>query len=107
MTTPAVRTPHHVRRSWVDGAPAATGAALLVLAALPVDSGHAAVAVALVAVAWPWLGTRGRLVCVALALPVCLARVYVGAHVPLDVAGGAGLGLAIAEVVRLLLGRPA
>lgn len=70
-------------------------------------SGHAAVAVTLVAVAWPWLGTRGRLVCAALALTVCLARVHVGAHLPLDVVGGAGLGLAIAGGVRLLLGRPA
>ena len=69
-------------------------------------SGHAAVAVALVALAWPWLGTRGRLGCVALALTVCLARVYVGAHLPLDVVGGAGLGLAVAGVVRLLIGRP-
>ena len=69
-------------------------------------SGHAAVAVALVALAWPWLGTRGRLGCVALALTVCLARVYVGAHLPLDVLGGAGLGLAVAGVVRLLIGRP-
>lgn len=70
-------------------------------------SGHAAVAVTLVAVAWPWLGTRGRLVCAALALTVCLARVHVGAHLPLDVVGGMGLGLAIAGGVRLLLGRPA
>ncbi|WP_143018771.1 phosphatase PAP2 family protein [Geodermatophilus sp. DSM 45219] len=70
-------------------------------------SGHAAVAVALVALAWPWLGTRGRLVCVALALAVCLARVHVGAHLPLDVVGGAGLGLAVAGCVRLLIGRPA
>lgn len=70
-------------------------------------SGHAAVAVTLVAVAWPWLGTRGRLVCAALALTVCLARVHVGAHLPLDVVGGVGLGLAIAGGVRLLLGRPA
>ena len=70
-------------------------------------SGHAAVAVALVALAWPWLGTRGRVLCVAAALTVCLARVYVGAHLPLDVAGGAGLGLAVAGCVRLLVGRPA
>ncbi len=70
-------------------------------------SGHAAVAVTLVALAWPWLGTRGRLVCVALALAVCLARVYVGAHLPLDIVGGAGLGLAVAGCVRLLIGRPA
>jgi membrane-associated phospholipid phosphatase len=70
-------------------------------------SGHAAVAVTLVAVAWPWLGPRGRAVCAVLALAVRLARVYVGAHLPLDVVGGAGLGLLVAGCVRLLLGRPA
>lgn len=207
MTAPAVRAPHGGLRSWADLALAAAGAALLVLAALPVErtrvgaaetvvfrvlndptvlpfwlvwpamqlgnllvvpaaavlaaglrrwrlaagillagvgtylaakgvkdlvvrgrpdglladvvvrgaeaqgrgfvSGHAAVAVALVALAWPWLGTRGRLGCAALALAVCLARVYVGAHLPLDVVGGAGLGLAVAGCVRLLIGRPA
>ena len=57
--------------------------------------------------AWPWLGTHGRLVCAVLAPAVCPARVHVGAHLPLDVAGGAGLGLAVAACVRLLVGRPA
>ncbi len=70
-------------------------------------SGHAAVVVALLAVAWPWLGRRGRIVCAALAAAVCLARVYSGAHLPLDVVGGAGIGLAVAGVVRFALGRPA
>lgn len=70
-------------------------------------SGHAAVVAVLVAVAWPALGRRGRVVCAALALAVCLSRVHVGAHLPLDVVGGAGLGIAVAGVVRLLLGRSA
>ena len=70
-------------------------------------SGHAAVVVALVVVAWPWLGRRGRIVCAALAVGVCFARVHVGAHLPLDVVGGAGLGLAVGGLVLLLLGRPA
>lgn len=70
-------------------------------------SGHAAVAVALAAVAFPYLGRTGRWVVAALAVFVCVARVYVGAHLPLDVVGGAALGLAAGAGVRLLFGRPA
>ncbi len=70
-------------------------------------SGHAAVVVALLVVAWPWLGRRGRIACVALAVAVCWARVHVAAHLPLDVLGGAGLGLAVGALVLLLVGRPA
>lgn len=70
-------------------------------------SGHAAVLAALAAVAWPWLGRPGRIVVAVLVAVVALTRVYVGAHLPLDVVGGVGLGLAVAGGVRLLLGRPA
>jgi undecaprenyl-diphosphatase len=38
---------------------------------------------------------------------VCLTRVHVGAHLPLDVVAGAALGLAVAGAVRLVLGRVA
>jgi len=69
-------------------------------------SGHAAVVTLLAALAWPYLGRRGRILVVATACVVALARVYVGAHLPLDVLGGVGLGLALAGVVRLLLGGP-
>ncbi len=69
-------------------------------------SGHAAVVTLLVMLAWPYLGRRGRITVVTLAIVVCLARVYVGAHLPLDIIGGAALGLAIAGAVRLALGRP-
>lgn len=70
-------------------------------------SGHAATLTALAAVAWPWLGRRGRIAVAVVVVLVCLSRVYVGAHLPLDVVGGAALGLAVAGVVRLALGRPA
>jgi glycosyltransferase 2 family protein len=69
-------------------------------------SGHAAVAVALAAVASPYLGRRLRRLAWAVAAAVCVARVYVGAHLPLDVVGGAALGWAIGALVHLLLGAP-
>jgi undecaprenyl-diphosphatase len=69
-------------------------------------SGHAAVVTALLVVAWPWLGRPARVVALVLAVVVCLARVHVGAHLPLDVLGGAALGLAIGGAVRLLFGHP-
>lgn len=70
-------------------------------------SGHAAVLAALAAVAWPWLGRSGRITVAVLVVVVSLTRVYVGAHLPLDVVGGAALGLLVAGAVRLLIGRPA
>lgn len=58
-------------------------------------SGHAAVSTALAAAAYPHLGVRGRRVALGLASVVGLSRVYVGAHLPLDVAGGVALGLLV------------
>ena len=65
-------------------------------------SGHAAVAVAMAVAALPFLGRRGRVVVLALAGAVGLARVYVGAHLPLDVVGGAALGVLVGVAVSLV-----
>jgi membrane-associated phospholipid phosphatase len=70
-------------------------------------SGHIAVATSLAVVAWPWLPRWGRWVAGAAVAAVFLTRMYVGAHLPLDMAGGAALGLAVGALVRLLLGVPA
>jgi membrane-associated phospholipid phosphatase len=66
-------------------------------------SGHAAVAVALAAVASPYLNRPLKVVVWILAAAVCIARVYVGAHLPLDVVGGAGFGLAVGSLCNLVM----
>ena len=67
-------------------------------------SGHAAVAFAIVTVVTMWLDRPARIVVWCLAACVAVARVYVGAHLPLDVVGGAALGIAAGAAVRLLIG---
>jgi glycosyltransferase 2 family protein len=69
-------------------------------------SGHAAVAVAIATLIVPYLGRRARWVAITVAALVCVSRLYVGVHLPLDVVGGAALGWAVGSLVHLLLGAP-
>jgi undecaprenyl-diphosphatase len=69
-------------------------------------SGHTAVIAALATAAAPYLPVRARRAVWVLVTLVGLARIYVGAHLPLDVVGGAALGWAAAAFVHLLLGAP-
>ena len=69
-------------------------------------SGHAAVAAAMAAVITPYVARPWKIVVWSLAILVGLARVYVGAHLPLDVVGGAVMGWAIGSLVHFLLGEP-
>ncbi len=66
-------------------------------------SGHTAVAFALASVAYPYLPARWRAVTLALAATVGFARLYFGAHLPLDVLGGAALGVAVGAGVHLVM----
>jgi membrane-associated phospholipid phosphatase len=70
-------------------------------------SGHIAVVTSLALVAWPWLPRWGRWAVGAAVAAVFFTRMYVGAHLPLDMVGGAALGVAVGALVRLLLGVPA
>jgi undecaprenyl-diphosphatase len=66
-------------------------------------SGHAAVSVALAAGAMRSFPRLDPLLAV-LASTVGLSRMYVGAHLPLDVLGGAALGLIVDGTIELLWG---
>jgi membrane-associated phospholipid phosphatase len=73
-------------------------------AGLGYPSGHAAVAATLGALVVPALPPRWRTAGWATALAVGPARVFVGAHLPLDVGGGIAFGLGVAGLGRLLDG---
>jgi undecaprenyl-diphosphatase len=66
-------------------------------------SGHAAVSTVLTIVAWPYLADGWRVSLVALSGFVPFARMYVGAHLPLDLVGGSALGLAIGSVIHVVI----
>ena len=68
-------------------------------------SGHAGVAMAVAAAAVPHVPRVLRPVLWLAALGVGGARMYVGAHLPLDIAGGIALGIGTERAVRLLPSR--
>jgi undecaprenyl-diphosphatase len=67
-------------------------------------SGHAVLVAGLAGVITPYLPGRWKVVPWVVVAVVMVTRVYVGAHNPLDVICGAGLGLAIAGAINLVLG---
>ena len=70
-------------------------------------SGHAIIVFAIVVLLAPYLRRRWQLLLVvALAVLNSVARVYLGAHSPLDVIGGALAGVMIGALLNLALGVP-
>ena len=66
-------------------------------------SGHAAVAAALTVVVAAHLSARWLIAALALGVVVLFGRIYVGAHLPLDVIGGAALGAIVGSIVNLIV----
>jgi undecaprenyl-diphosphatase len=70
-------------------------------------SGHAIIAAGVVVLLLPYLHVRWKVaLLVALAVLNAVSRVYLGAHSPLDILGGAAAGVAVAALLNLLAGVP-
>jgi membrane-associated phospholipid phosphatase len=67
-------------------------------------SAHTALTVAAVSAVWPWMNRWQRAAGLAMAVLVPLNRVYIGAHWPIDIVGGAAIGLLAASVCWLVAG---
>jgi glycosyltransferase 2 family protein len=69
-------------------------------------SGHAAVAAAMTVVVTPYLHGRWKFVPAALLVIVLIGRMYVAAHLALDLLGGAALGAAAGFAANLAVAVP-
>jgi undecaprenyl-diphosphatase len=91
---PGVTEPNAV----VRGGTATSGAAFV--------SGHVILVTALAWVIAPYLRGGWRLVPWVVVAIICFARIYLGAHNPLDVLGGIALGVTVGAVVNLIVAVP-
>ena len=69
-------------------------------------SGHAAVAWAITIIVLVFMGRPWGRIAIVLAVIVPVVRMYVAAHLPLDLIGGAALGVFVASMVSLALRVP-
>jgi len=102
-----------VAKGWVDRsrpgallADVTEGRETFASGSLGYPSGHAAVAGALTVILTPYLPARWRWLPLLLIAIVFVGRLYVGAHLPLDLLGGAALGAAAGCAANLIVGVP-
>jgi membrane-associated phospholipid phosphatase len=69
-------------------------------------SGHAIIAFGVAVLLLPYLRRRWQVLVLILAVLNSVARVYLGAHSPLDVLGGAAAGVTLAALLCLVVGVP-
>ena len=74
------------------------------LAGLSFVSGHAIITWGVATLLWPYLSGWWRWVPVAVALAQLRRTRYLGAHNPLDVVGGAGVGVALGAALTMAFG---
>jgi len=67
-------------------------------------SGHTTIAFAIATIVGPRLGRTGKVLIWSGAVATGLLRMYTGAHLPLDVIGGAALGIALGSLGRWAVG---
>lgn len=73
-------------------------------AGLSFPSGHTIIALGVATLLAPYLRRPWQIVAFAIAVLVCVARVYLGAHNPLDTVAGAGAGLFLGGLLILVVG---
>jgi undecaprenyl-diphosphatase len=73
---------------------------------LAYPSGHTTLAAAMAGAVAPFLPRRARRAVWATVWVVAAGRLYLGAHLPLDVVGGAALGWTLSAALHLVLGAP-
>ncbi len=76
-------------------------------AGLAFPSGHAIIVFGMATLLSPYLDSRWRVGLFGAAVAAAVARVYLGAHTPLDVLGGATAGIALGALLNLVVGVPA
>jgi len=71
-------------------------------AGLGFPSAHAMAITVIALTVWPYLSWPWRTLLAAVVIVVAVSRLYLGVHLPLDVAGGVALGVTIVAGLRLL-----